>query len=533
MSVETSKTSFTGMFRRVAGARGQRSTVLVMLALCGAAYWGHTTGWTIPKFSQLVGGRTKDDALWCEAHGVPEDLCIECNVELHPPEKDYGWCDAHGVPQCPLEHPEIAETKSPVSLTDADRERAARALALRPRAENNSRCKTHLRRVQFATVEAAEKSGIDVAVVDREPITEAISANGEVVYDQTRVAHLSSRVKGTVLSVSRQVGDRVTKNELLALVDSADVGKAKAEFLSALTRERLTAENVAKIAPLAQQGTIAERQWRETTAAHHEAQIRLMSARQALVNLGFSIPKDNYGTTNVEEVSRQIQFLGIPSELTGSWDAAMSSSNLYPLRAPLAGVVVDRDVVEGEVVDTAKPLFSIGDVSRMWLLLDVRQDDIDLVQIGAPVKFRPSSQPRAAEVTGRIAWISTEADERTRTVKVRVELPNDGRLRAYTFGMGRIVLRGESDAIVVPNEAVHWDGCCNVVFVRDRHYFEPDAPKFYHVRKVRLGVKQDDRSEIIAGLVPGEVIAAKGSNVLASQLLRSNLGEGCGCAHGH
>jgi cobalt-zinc-cadmium efflux system membrane fusion protein len=116
---------------------------------------------------------------------------------------------------------------------------------------------------------------------------------------------------------------------------------------------------------------------------------------------------------------------------------------------------------------------------------------------------------------------------------VRVDLPNaDGMLRANTFGTGQIVLREETETVLVPSEAVHWDGFCHVIFVRDRNYFDSAAPKFYHVRPIRLGVPQDGRTEILAGAVPGEVIAAKGSTVLAAQLLRSNLGAGCDCANG-
>ncbi len=118
-------------------------------------------------------------------------------------------------------------------------------------------------------------------------------------------------------------------------------------------------------------------------------------------------------------------------------------------------------------------------------------------------------------------------------MKVRVDLPNpDGRLRANTFGTGRIVLRDEPKAIVVPSEAVHWDGTCNVVFVRDKDFFKPDAPKVFQVRCVRVGVKDGATTEIIAGLLPGEVIASKNSVILEAQLLKSNLGAGCACCQG-
>ena len=81
----------------------------------------------------------------------------------------------------------------------------------------------------------------------------------------------------------------------------------------------------------------------------------------------------------------------------------------------------------------------------------------------------------------------------------------------------------------VPNEAVQWEGCCNVVFVRDKDYLKEGSPKVFHVRKVRLGAKDEKNTEIIAGVLPGEWVATGGSGLLLNELLRDNLGEGCAC----
>ena len=152
------------------------------------------------------------------------------------------------------------------------------------------------------------------------------------------------------------------------------------------------------------------------------------------------------------------------------------------------------------------------------------------VSLGQPVLFR-ASDIKGEPIKGTIAWISTSTDDKTRTVKVRVDLPNpDRQLRANVFGTGRIVLRDEPQAIVVPTEAVHTDGDCNIVFVRDKNYLKEGSPKFFHIREVRLGVKDGDKTEVIAGLLPGEVVASKNSMVLEAQLLKSNLGEGCALA---
>jgi membrane fusion protein, heavy metal efflux system len=508
--------------------RNALPTVAVAVVLGLLAYWGIRTGWTLPKFSSLMGngGQTKEQ--WCEEHSVLESECIECNLNLAPYGKDYGWCKEHGVYQCPLHHPDVAQLKKTPQVTQADFDRANRALSIMPRTENNSRCKLHQRRIQFASAEAIEKAGVDIAVVEEQPIVEAIIANGEVVYDRTREAHLASRVSGTVWRVYKKVGDHVKAGDVLALIDGAEIGKAKSEFMQAIGRLRLSESNVDHLKPLADEGIVEGRKYREAEAAMQEAQIRLLGAQQALSNLDLSVQSADFAKATTREIAERIQFLGLPKEVKATLEPSVSTTNLYPVRASLDGVVVDCHVVAGEVVDTSTMLFALADTSRMWLTIDVRQDDARYVTPGKRVLFKPSESNRDLELTGTVTWISTAADERTRTIKVRVELPNDdGRLRANTFGTARIVLREEPRTIMVPSEAVHWDGTCNVVFVRDKRFFEPKAPKFFHVRTVRVGAKSGEKTEIIAGLLPGEVIASKNSVVLEAQLLKSNLGAGC------
>jgi cobalt-zinc-cadmium efflux system membrane fusion protein len=508
------------------------STAAVVGAMTGLAIWGHFSQWQLPKFSALVGAASEASEEWCEAHNVAEAECIECKPELLPVGKDYGWCKVHGVAQCPLEHPEIAQLKSIPNVTPDMVERAGRALALKPRPENNSHCLLHQKRIQFASHEAVEKAGIDIAVVTERSIVEAAVANGEVVYDQNRMAHLASRVAGAVWQVEKQVGDRVNKGDLLALVDAAEVGKAKSELLQAIAQLRLKRVNFERLKPLAN-SVVSSRQIAEAEAALDDAKIRVQSAQQSLVNLGLALRADDFLDLDMTEIARRIQFLGIPEEAAEKLDVASTTSNLFPIRAPLDGIVIDRHIVAGEVVDISTTLFAVADISRMWLMLNIREEDARYVSPGQTVLFRPASKGEA-EIQGVVGWISTAADEQTRTIKIRVDLPNaDGRLRANTFGSARIVLREEPKAIVVPTTAMHWDGTCHVVFVRDKSYHEPESKKFFHVRSVRPGVQEGDMTEIIVGLLPGEVIASKNSVVLEAQLLKSNLGAGCGCADGH
>ena len=512
--------------------RSTLPTFAVITLIAGLAVWGHETDWTLPKFSALIGREKAEESDWCDEHNVPESMCVECNRKLLAPQPEFGWCPVHGVMQCPFEHPELAQTKTPVSITPAMLTRAEKAIALRPRPENNSRCTLHRKRIQFASTEAIEKVGVDIAIVAEKPIVEAVTANGEIVYDETRMAHFSSRLPGVIWRVQKQVGDHVRAGEVLAVVDAADVGRLKSEFLQGVSQYRLAHDNVERLRPLAG-NAIPAREFLEVETAADAARIQLNRTQQALVNLGLPVAADEFEKLSADQITQRIRYLGLPPQLAAECEAQGATSNLIPLRSSIDGVVVERKAVDGEFVDNKNMLFDVADTSKLWINLDVRQEDAKYISLGQTVLFRASDSIDEPEDKGTVSWVSTAADDATRTVKVRVELPNaDGRQRANTFGTGQIVLREEPKAIVVPSEAIHWDGSCSVVFVRDKDFFKPDAPKIFYVRGVRPGVKDGDTTEIIAGVLPGEVIASKNSVVLEAQLLKGGLGAGCGCCEG-
>ena len=498
--------------------------LVVFAALGGLLWWGHQTGWTVPRFSDPAGeaAETRDD--WCAEHGVPESQCVECNPNLLPRPKATGWCQVHGVHECPLEHPEVAQMLTSPRIAAPDIARANRAMEFSERPENNPKCKLHERRIQFVSRKAFEKAGIDVEPVWTAAVVESVVGNGEITYDQTRTARISSRVPGTVFKVFRQAGDRVRQGEVLALVDAADVGKAKSEFLQALLQVRLLSETLQRLEEAHRRGVISEQYYREQATALSEARVRLVTAREAMTNLGLPVAIEDFQSVLAEKLPDRLRFLGLPESVTVSLDPQKTTGNLLAVTAPLDGIVTTRQVVGGEVVDSSKLLFVVVDLRQMWLTLDLRVGDAKRVSVGNEVHFRPDG---SKESRGKINWISTEADPKTRTLKVRAALDNaDGRLRANTFGSGRVILRQESQAIVVPNSAVHWEGCCYVVFVRDKHFLDEGAPKVFHVRTVRVGAKDDKQTEIVAGVLPGEIIATKGSGMLRAELLKNDLGEG-------
>jgi len=207
----------------------------------------------------------------------------------------------------------------------------------------------------------------------------------------------------------------------------------------------------------------------------------------------------------------------------------VATANLLPLVAPFDGVVIRQEITIGELVDVTQPSLEIADVRKMWISLDVRQEDAIRLALGQDVSFLPDGSP--LEVHSQLSWISTQTDEKTRTVEVRaivdnplVESPSGGEgaqrlLRQNTFGTGRISVRSKPDTLAVPSPAVQWDGGNYVVFVRkDERRFE--------CRPVQIGTVTDEMTEIQGGLELGETIVTVGSHTLKSEMLRRRMAQG-------
>ncbi|MFO0809042.1 MAG: efflux RND transporter periplasmic adaptor subunit [Gemmataceae bacterium] len=366
--------------------------------------------------------------------------------------------------------------------------------------------------VTFDSAEAVDKAGVEVAPVWKAAMTEAVLASGELAFDPRATARLSSRAAGVAHRIDKAVGDPVQAGETIALIDAADVGKAKADFQQTLVQVRLKRKAATGVRSAS--SAVPEQQQREAEAALRDAEVRLAAAEQALVNLGLSVRATDYEGISLDEVVRRTRGLGVTGDPT--------TANLLPVRAPLAGVVLSRDVVTGETVEPGKVLFVVVDPRRMWLTLHVAADDVRRVKVGQSVLFKPDGS--TAEVAGTVSWVGTSADETTRTVPVRAELANDGgQLRASTLGRGRVVLRTAADAVVVPPKAVHTLGGESVVFVRDPDFLKPGGAKAFRVRVVRTGAATESDVEILDGLKLNEIVAAGGSRMLLGELRRANL----------
>jgi multidrug efflux pump subunit AcrA (membrane-fusion protein) len=439
------------------------------------------------------------------------------------------FCKEHGVHGCVLCNPSLAETKQPTGPTPRDLQRAQRALNLRPRSENLAIGGSSGTRVQFASLAAMKKAGVDVEPVERRQIVESISAAAEIRYDATKTALVSPQADGIVRRVMVEVGTWVKRGQILAVIDSKEIGRLTTELLAALADERLQRSTVSRLRPIAGQA-IAGKRLLESENDLQQASAEVDRAAGALGNLGIQVDLARLRGLSAGAADAYVRALGLSGLPSDALSLGAHNKNLVAVIAPLEGQIVERTATIGQVVDRGSELFRLVDTRSVWLDLRAAAEEASYIRLGQDVFFLPDGQSQRH--AGNITWISTDVDARTRTVRVRAELANvDQDLRNESFGRGQIILRDEPRAIVVPESAVQWDGTGQIVFVRDTRFFEEGRAKFFVARSVRTGVTHDGFVEIIAGTLPGEVVATDGSEVLKAQLLRSNLGAGCTCGH--
>ena len=407
------------------------------------------------------------------------------------------------------------------------------------------------------------KAGVELYRVERRAVDQTLSVHGVVEYDRNHVAQLSSRVPGIVWRVERKAGESIRRGDVLAIIEAIEVGRIKAELLRAIVDEdlkRTTVERLRSAGP-----ALAERLLREAEADYRQSRIQVRNLVQTLVNLGLPVNLEELRLLDDDRRARKLQFLGLPDSLVATLDPAKTTDNLLPIIAPFDGVVIGREITLGETVSPNDSHFVIADVSRMWVTLEVRKEDASAVRLGQEVQFQADGV--AGTVLGAVDWISTAVNEQSRTLQVRAEVANpllanpllanpllanpvlanpllenplaagahsggeaangsssnrvarpppveryrqQRMLRANTFGLGRIVTRREPIAVVVPNDAVHFDGNEHFVFVLEQGEFRR--------RAIEPGVVAGGVTEIRAGLEDGATIAAAGSHLVKSEL---------------
>lgn len=365
-------------------------------------------------------------------------------------------------------------------------------------------CKPSLPTVRLARAEIAAKIGLETATAEARQVAPTVVGNAEISFVSHDYAHITSRVVGRIVEVPTDEGRTVKKGDVLVVVDSAEVGTAKAQYLSVLPVVDLARRDFNRAANLRATGAVSEKEVLTSQAALTKAEADLLNARQKLLNMGFS-------DADIARIAR-----------------TKDTSNFLKIEAPMSGRLVERHAVIGEAV--APPsgavttgqmaaLFEIADLRVLWAWIDVGETDVARVEIGQKVRFTISGTDHPV-FSGVVDLVSFSVNPATRTVRVRADLKNiDERLRANQYGRAEIQVGPERTAVIVPREAVQTDGAVEFVFLP-----LPDGRRF---RTQRVETRPSDRAdqvEIAFGVKPDESVVTAGSFLLKTELFKSSLG---------
>jgi len=346
--------------------------------------------------------------------------------------------------------------------------------------------------------EAQKASGIEVMTAALEPFSAPLEATAAIELNGDRVAKVSARTSGRLVKISASQGDAVKTGQALAYFDSPELGQAWAEYAKAKGRAELARKNLQREETLFAKKISPEKD--------------VIRARQELADVAADL-------TFAQE---KFHLLGIDIEHFEKKQAG-DQHPLIAVTSPINGSVIERTATQGEVVSTDKTLFTVADLSALWVVIDIYEKDLGRLRTGTAVKVRTTAYPDR-NFKGVISYIGEIMDEKTRTVKARVVVENAGRL--LKPGMFATVLieaaGGTEQLITVPEEAVFLDGSRNYVFIQA-------APEKFEMREIAVGRTLGKRLEVIGGLTKGEPVAVKGAFILKSELKKGELVD----EHGH
>lgn len=338
------------------------------------------------------------------------------------------------------------------------------------------------------SVEVQKQSGVVVAAAKKQQMAGLISATGKVEANADRIAHVSPRISGKIVAVRASLGDGVGAGQVLATLDSVELGEALSRYHQSKTRLSLAQSNMERVKVLVDKKIAARKEILQAETDYKTAQTELHTDQERLALYGVS-----------------------------AGDLKAGKKPLLPVRSPIGGVITEKHAIVGELADPAKSLYTVADLSSVWVMVDIHEKDLVKVRRGQTASVMVNAFPDA-KFRGRITYLADVVDEATRTIKARVEVANPGRkLKPEMFATVELSIAADAPAVLaVPEEAVQELEGKKLVFVAEGEgVFEP--------RAVTLGRASGGMVEVLSGLKEGERLAVKGGFVLKSELQKGEI----------
>lgn len=341
--------------------------------------------------------------------------------------------------------------------------------------------------------EELARAGIRTEALAEESLADAIVATATVEPNRERLAHVTPRLPGRIVSVGARLGDRVAQGRVLATLESMEAGEAQAAYAQAAAEAAVAASAFQRAERLQAEQIIPAKEHQRARGDHEKARAQLQAAADKLRMLGMSPAAGS----------------GAPARAT------------FPVPSPLAGVVIERKAVLGELAKPDEPLFTVADLSTVWVEADIAEAQLARVREGAEARARVAAFPEET-FPGKVNHLGAVLNKETRTVKAIIQLDNArGLLRPQMFATVSIRTGGERKVLAVAESAVTLVRGQPTVFIEEAAGFE--------ARPVELGERFNGRVVVKSGIKPGELVAHEGVYALKARLLKGELGDG----HGH
>lgn len=361
-----------------------------------------------------------------------------------------------------------------------------------------------------------------------------VKTTGEVLANANMTTHVNSPVAGRVTDVMTAAGDHVTVGQKLLMIRSQDIEQAESDLLQSqaqvradLKRDllqidsdieqeqaqiRFSQSTYQRVKGLLEE-KIASRADFEAARTQYEkdriALDTLNTKRQATLSLSTERMK-----LLTEPIKQKLRLLGVPPETLESVCKSGEIEPIVPVVSPETGVVVERLVNVGELVDQSKSLFTIADFHNVWIKADIYEKDVSKITEGQPIQLTLESFPHEV-FYGKLNYVADSINSDTRTLPVRAEVENPGlKLKPKMFAKMTIQV-GAQKVLTVPRDAVQDAETEKVVYV-------PVAPNCFREQKIEVGGESGPYIEVLTGLHPGETVVTKGSFDLRSEALKES-----------
>src|SRR6202048_5070626 len=341
------------------------------------------------------------------------------------------------------------------------------------------------------------------------PLVRAVSATGSVGYDQLHLARIRPMARGRIETLDVNAGDRVVAGQRLAVLDNFDLSAAHSKAVSAEA-----ALNQAKAQLVAASAAYD----RATNLIRNDlvTQAELVARRATVATMEADLRTKEAELRQYHEEEARLSPVRPAAAGAGSSTDQPPLSSRGAIVAPFAGVVDSVSISQGEIIDPATPIFTVSDLSTVWVQADVAERDLGAVKVGDAVEVRVSAFPGRV-FAGRVTYIPDQIESATGMAKVRCEVPNpDGALRVNMFATASILSPQGGDAILVPSSSLQEVTKQSVVFV-------PTGDGQFAWRPVHTGLVANGKTQIKSGLAAGTPVVGEGSYWLKAALMQSTI----------